>query len=126
MFASSSGEGRRRPIDLTRSEGSAPEAVSRGPTQDRFAFWITLRKGNNGLLVTIGLLCLVVSFACWLVIFVDIYQNDGWGDWYFVFGTIYVVYYGFTQFEHEHKYQILGGMLGFGALGLGLLALGPR
>jgi uncharacterized membrane protein YhaH (DUF805 family) len=62
-----------------------------------------------------GLLYLV-SFGCWLVILIDAFRDEVWKGIVALLCGLYLLYYGFFEFEHEYKWAIvLLGLFGTGA-----------
>ena len=66
------------------------------------------------------MLCSLAAFVCWLIILIDAFKNEIWKGVVGLLCGLYLLYYGFVEFQHEKKSQILMAWIGFGLLG-GLL-----
>ena len=86
-------------------------------------------------MVGIGGICSIVALVCSIIVLIHAFQNQVWKGVLGLFCGIYLLIYGFTEFESDKKGLILAGILGAGILGsiltnvgaaqLGLTGVGP-
>lgn len=72
----------------------------------------------------IALACSLVSLVCNLIIIVDAFKKSVGTGFLVLCVPCYILYYMFTQFEHEQKTLIIAGSLGGGILSNVFQALG--
>ena len=68
-------------------------------------------------LAILGLVCSLASLVCSLIILIDAFKKEVIKGILCLCIPFYVLYYVFTQFEHEKKGLIIGGWLGGGIVG---------
>lgn len=68
-------------------------------------------------MVVIGGICSIVALVCSIIVLIHAFQNTVWKGVLGLFCGIYLLIYGFTEFESDKKGLILAGMLGAGILG---------
>lgn len=77
------------------------------------------------MLVMLGYLFFLVGFVCWLIITIDAFKKEIWkGVLCILCGPLFAAYYGFTEFQHEKKMMIVGGMIAAYVLGYACIFLG--
>lgn len=62
----------------------------------------------------------IVSLICGVIIIIDAFEDEIWKGILSILFWPYLVYYGFAEFEHDHKVLILVCLLasGLGRIGL--------
>ncbi len=60
----------------------------------------------------LGLVCSLASLVCTIIILVDAFKKEVVKGILCLCVPLYILFYAFTQFEHEKKGMIIGGWLG--------------
>ena len=60
----------------------------------------------------LGMLFSLVSFVCSIIILIHAFKNEIWKGIVGLLCGLYLLYYGFVEFQHEKKGLILGVWLG--------------
>ncbi|MFT5092296.1 MAG: benzodiazapine receptor [Planctomycetaceae bacterium] len=63
-------------------------------------------------LAILGLVCSLASLVCSIIILIDAFKKEVIKGVLCLCLPFYILYYAFTQFEHEKKGMIIGGWLG--------------
>ncbi len=72
----------------------------------------------------LGGICYLAGFVCSIIILIDAFKNAVWKGIVYLLCGIYGLYYMFVEFQHEKKWQIIGGAFGFSILGAIFMAMG--
>lgn len=70
----------------------------------------------------IGGLLSLGSFICWVIILIDAFRNDTMKAIWCLLCDLYLIYYSFTELDHEKQMQIAIGHLLGGLVGGALMA----
>jgi benzodiazapine receptor len=76
------------------------------------------------MLMALGGLFMLVGFICFIIVVIDAFKKEIWKGVLSLLCFIYTIYYGFTEFQHEKKMMILGGMIGGYVLGYACYFMG--
>lgn len=67
------------------------------------------------IILSIGLY--LVAMVCGIVILVNAFKDEVWKGVLCILGCgLYMIYYAFIDYDEEHKWLVVGGWLGGGAL----------
>lgn len=66
----------------------------------------------KGMLIGLGLVGAVISVVCMILILIDAFQDELWKGLVALLCGVYMLYYAFAEFEHEHKWLIVLGWIG--------------
>lgn len=75
----------------------------------------------------VGYVLCLVSFVCAIFILIEAFKSAVWKGIVGLFCGLYLLYFAFTEFQHEKKGMIIAGWLVAGILGGVLINMGaPR
>jgi len=76
------------------------------------------------MLVILGYVFILIGFVASIIILIDAFKNAVWKGILGFFCGLYLLYYAFTEFQHEKKMMIIGAMIGGYVIGYALMIMG--
>lgn len=80
----------------------------------------------NLLLNILALISILVGLGCGIFLFVDMFRDELWKGIVGLLCSVYMLYYGLFEWDHEHKWPLFLGWIGGYALASGLFSLVPN
>jgi len=78
----------------------------------------------GALVMVLGGGCMIVALVCWVILLVAAFRDAVWKGIVGFFCGLYLLYFGFAEYDGENKVLITLGMLLGGILGRVLLMVG--
>ncbi len=71
----------------------------------------------KAIFMLLGLVASLGGLVCWVILLIDAFKSAVWKGFVGLLCGLYLLYFAFTEFNHEKKWLIIGGCFGGAIIG---------